>query len=36
MGDMDWIELTEDGDVAGTCECGNEPCGAIKSGEFLN
>ena len=22
--------------MAGTCECGNEPSGSIKSGEFLN
>ena len=22
--------------VAGTCECGNEPSGSIKSGEFLD
>jgi len=21
--------------VAGTCECGNEPCGSVKCGEFL-
>jgi len=35
-GDMDWIELTEDGDVAGSYECGNEPSGSIKSREFLN
>ena len=26
-GDMDWIEK---GQVAGTCECGNEPSGSIK------
>jgi len=24
------------GQVAGTCECGNEPSGSIKYGEFLN
>jgi len=24
------------GKVAGTCECGNEPPGAIKCGEFLD
>jgi hypothetical protein len=29
---MDWIEL---GQVAGTCECGNEPSGSVKSGDFL-
>jgi hypothetical protein len=22
--------------VAGTCECGNEPSGSIKCGEFLD
>jgi hypothetical protein len=32
-GDMNWIELTQ---VAGTCECGNEPSGSIKCGEFLD
>jgi hypothetical protein len=32
-GCMDWIELIE---VAGTCECGNEPLGSIKCGEFLD
>ena len=24
------------GQVAGTCECGNEPSGSIKRGEFLD
>ena len=24
------------GQVAGTCECGDEPSGSIKCGEFLN
>ena len=24
------------GQVAGTCECGNEPSGPIKCGEFLD
>jgi hypothetical protein len=24
------------GQVAGSCECGNEPSGSIKSGEFLD
>jgi hypothetical protein len=32
-GDMDWIELAQDRD---TCECGNEPLGSIKCGEFLD
>jgi len=31
-GGKDWIELAQ---VAGTCECGNEPSGSIKRGEFL-
>jgi hypothetical protein len=29
---MDWIELAEDRD---TCECGNEPSGSVKCGEFV-
>ena len=34
---MDWIELAHDRDrSAGTCECGNEPSGSIKRGEFLD
>jgi len=24
------------GQVTGTCECGNEPSGSIKCGEFLD
>ena len=36
-GDMDWIELAQDkGQMAITCECGNEPSGSIKCGEFLD
>jgi hypothetical protein len=35
-GGMDWIELAQDRDVAGTCDCGNEPSGSIKCGEFLD
>jgi len=27
---------SEYGQVAGTCECGNEPSGSIKCGEFLD
>jgi len=35
-GGTDWIELAQDkGQVAGNCECGNEPSGPIKCGEFL-
>jgi hypothetical protein len=33
-GGMVWIELAQDRQVAGTCECGNEPSGSIKRGEF--
>jgi hypothetical protein len=25
-----------EGQVGGTCECGNEPAGSIKWGEFLD
>jgi hypothetical protein len=32
-GDNDWIELAQDRD---SCECGNEPPGSIKCGEFLD
>ena len=36
-GGMDWIELAQDREqVAGTCECGNEPSGSVKCGEFLD
>ena len=32
-----WIDVAEDrGRVAGTCECGNEPSGSLKCGEFLD
>jgi hypothetical protein len=33
-GGMDWIELARQ--LAGTCECGNEPSGSIKCGKFLD
>jgi hypothetical protein len=33
VGGMDWIEL---GQVAGTCECGNEPLGSTRCGDFLD
>jgi hypothetical protein len=36
MWGMDWIKLAEDGQVAGTWECGNERSGSIKSGQFLD
>ena len=35
-GGIDWIELTQDRDqVAGTCECGNEPSSSLKCGIFF-
>jgi len=34
-GDMDWIDLAQNKDM-GSCECGNEPSGCIKCGEFLD
>jgi hypothetical protein len=34
-GGMDWIDLVQDRQVAGSCECGNEPSDTIKCGEFL-
>jgi len=35
-GYMDWIELVQDRQVADACECGNEPSGSVKCGEFLD
>jgi hypothetical protein len=36
-GGMDWIDLAQDKrQMAGCCECGNEPSGSIKCGEFLD
>jgi hypothetical protein len=35
-GGMDWIEVAQDREVAGTCECGNEYSGSIKCREFLD
>ena len=32
-GYMDWIGLAQDRD---RCECGNEPSGSVKCGEFLD
>jgi hypothetical protein len=33
-GGMDWIGLAQDRRVADTRECGNEPSGSIKRGDF--
>jgi hypothetical protein len=35
-GDMDWIELAQDRQVAGTCACGNKLSGSTQCGEFLD
>jgi hypothetical protein len=35
-GGMDWIQLVQDRQLVGTCECGNEPLGSIKCREFLD
>jgi hypothetical protein len=35
-GVTDWIELTQDRQVAGNCECGDEPSGSIKCEGFLD
>jgi hypothetical protein len=36
-GGMDWIDLAQGRDKwGGTCECGNEPSGSVKCGEFLD
>jgi hypothetical protein len=35
LGGMKWIDLAQDRQVEGACECGNEPSGSIKCGEFL-
>jgi len=33
---MDWIGLAQDRHVADAYECGNEPSGSVKCGEFLD
>jgi hypothetical protein len=33
---MDWIELVQDREVAGICECDNEHLGSMKCGEFVD
>jgi len=35
-GCMDWIGLAQDRQLADACECGNEPSGSVKCGEFLD
>jgi len=35
-GGMDWIELAHDRDRWRALECGSEPSGSIKCGEFLD
>ena len=35
-GYMDWIGRAQDRQVADACECGNEPSGSVKCGEFLD
>ena len=35
-GYKDWIGLAQDRQVADPCECGNEPSGSVKCGEFLD
>ena len=34
-GYMDWMGLAQDRQVADACECGNEPSGSVKCGDFL-
>jgi hypothetical protein len=33
---VQWIHLTWDGDLVGSCECSNEPLCPIKCREFLD
>jgi hypothetical protein len=35
-GGVDWIGLAQDRQVAGTCECGNDPSSSIKCMLFLD
>ena len=35
-GYVKWIGLAQDRQVADACECGNEPSGSVKCGEFLD
>jgi hypothetical protein len=34
--DVEWVNVVQDNEVAGCCECGNETSGSIKCGEFLD
>jgi hypothetical protein len=36
VGSMDWIDLAQERQVAGSCECGIEPSCSTKCGEFLD
>jgi hypothetical protein len=31
LGGVDWIQLAQDGPVAGCCECGDEPSGSCAT-----
>jgi hypothetical protein len=35
-GDMDWIDLAQEGPVDSSCECDNEPSDSINAGKFLS
>jgi hypothetical protein len=35
-GGMDWIEMAQDRESWRELDCGNEPLGSIKCGEFLD
>ena len=35
-GSLDWIDVAQDRDMAGTFEGSNKPSGSIKCGEFLD
>jgi hypothetical protein len=35
-GGVDWIELAQNRQVMGICDCGNEPSGFMQCREFLD
>jgi len=35
-GGMNWIDLAQDRNRWGSCECGKEPSGSVKCGEFID